>query len=319
MTTTSALARRRTLGSSDLEVSELCLGGNVFGWIATQDESFEVLDAYVAAGGNFIDTADAYSDWKPGNSGGESEAIIGNWIASRGNRDAVVIATKVGKLSTAAGLSADTIIRAAENSLARLRTDHIDLYYAHMDDRAVPLEESLGAFDSLVQSGKVRYIAASNFTGERLAEALEVSQQEGFASFIALQNHYNLMERKEYEDDIRSVVAQHGLGSLPYYSLARGFLTGKYRGDFVTDSPRAKGVEQYMNERGERVLVALESCADERGTSIASIALAWLLAQPTITAPIASARNLEQLDQLLGLSTVTLTDAEIAGLDRASA
>ena len=319
MTTTPAFTRRRTLGTSDLQVAELCLGGNVFGWTARADESFVVLDAYAEAGGNFIDTADAYSDWVAGNSGGESESIIGDWMASRGNRDSVIIATKVGKLSTAAGLAPETIVRAAENSLARLRTDHIDVYYAHMDDRTVPLEDSLAAFDSLVRAGKVRYVAASNFTGERLAEALAISEREGFASFIALQNHYNLMERKEYEEDVRGVVAEHGLGSLPYYSLARGFLTGKYRGGFVTDSPRAKGVEQYLNERGDRVLVALESCADERGTSIASVALAWLLAQPTITAPIASARNLEQLDQLVGISEVTLTPEELAGLDRASA
>jgi aryl-alcohol dehydrogenase-like predicted oxidoreductase len=319
MSDEAPLAGRRRLGRTDLQVAELCLGGNVFGWTADESDSFDVLDRYAGAGGNFIDTADAYSAWKPGNSGGESERILGDWMASRGNRDAMIIATKVGKLPGAAGLAAGNIRRAADDSLARLRTDRIDVYYAHLDDHAVPLEESLAAFDGLVREGKVRYVAASNFSAERLSAALDISASAGMASFVALQNHYNLVERAGYEDTVRAVVVAHQLGSLPFYGLARGFLTGKYREGRVVDSPRAEGVAQYVNARGERVLSALESCAKRLGTTAAAIALAWLLAQPTVTCPIASARNTEQLDELLAMTSVTLSPEDLASLDQASA
>ncbi|MBV9491274.1 MAG: aldo/keto reductase, partial [Verrucomicrobia bacterium] len=219
------------IGSTDLDVFPLALGGNVFGWTANEQESAAVLDAYVAAGGNFIDTADMYSEWAPGNSGGESEAIIGRWMKARGNRDRVSIATKVGKLSRLSGLSAKTIRIGAEASLQRLQTDRIDLYYAHADDPETPLEETLGAFDALVREGKVRYIGASNYTAPRLAEALAVSKRHGFARFVALQQHYNLMERREYEGELATVVQREGLSSVPYFALAKGFLTGKYRPD----------------------------------------------------------------------------------------
>jgi aryl-alcohol dehydrogenase-like predicted oxidoreductase len=312
-------AGRRPLGSTGLQVAELCLGGNVFGWTADVATSFDVLDAYAEAGGNFIDTADAYSAWKPGNAGGESETIIGDWMARRGNRDEVIVATKVGKLPTAAGLAPDTIRRAADDSLARLRTDRIDLYYAHLDDHAVPLEESLGALDQLVRQGKVRHIAASNFSAERLDEALAVSAEEGLAPFTALQNHYNLVERSDYEHAVRAVVEQHGLASVPFFGLARGFLTGKYREGRIIDSPRAEGVAQYLNPRGERILSALETCAQRHGATSAAVALAWLLAQPTVTSPIASARTVEQLDDLVAMTALHLTDVDLAELDQASA
>jgi aryl-alcohol dehydrogenase-like predicted oxidoreductase len=319
MSDETPLAGRRRLGRTDLQVAELCLGGNVFGWTADESDSFGVLDRYAGAGGNFIDTADAYSAWKPGNSGGESERILGDWMASRGNRDAMIIATKVGKLPSAAGLAPDNIRRAADDSLARLRTDRIDVYYAHLDDHAVPLEESLAAFDGLVREGKVRYVAASNFSAERLSAALDISASAGIASFVALQNHYNLVERAGYEDAVRAVVVAHQLGSLPFYGLARGFLTGKYREGRVVDSPRAEAVAQYVNARGERVLSALESCAKRLGTTAAAIALAWLLAQPTVTCPIASARNTDQLDELLAMTSVDLSPEDLASLDQASA
>lgn len=313
-----ALAGRRQLGSTGIEVAELCLGGNVFGWTAGAASSFEVLDAYASAGGNFIDTADSYSHWVPGNAGGESETIIGDWMAARGNRDDLVIATKVGKDPRAMGLSATNIAQQVEASLRRLRTDHIDLYYAHQDDPSVPIEDYLATFDDLVRSGKVRCIGASNYTAPRLLEALSVSQAQGWSSFAALQNHYNLVERAEYEDQMRELVASHGLASLPYYGLARGFLTGKYRGGTAVDSPRAGGIEPYLNDRGERILATVEACATRHETSAAAIALAWLLAQPTVTSPIASARNVEQLSDLLDMTAVTLTDDELAELDDAS-
>ena len=319
MSESAPFAGRRPLGGTGLQVAPLCLGGNVFGWTADEPTSYAVLDAYVGAGGNFIDTADAYSAWKPGNVGGESETIIGDWMAARGNRDQMIIATKVGKLPSAAGLSPDTIRRAAHDSLTRLRTDSIDLYYAHLDDHAVPLEDSLGAFDQLVREGKVRHVAASNFSAARLAEAIAVSAEEGLAPLVALQNNYNLAERAGYEDSVREVVDSNGLASLPFYGLARGFLTGKYRAGQIVDSPRAEGVAQYANPRGERILAALEQCAHRHGTTSAAVSLAWLLAQPTITAPIASARNTDQLDDLRAMTSLQLTTDDLAELDRVSA
>jgi aryl-alcohol dehydrogenase-like predicted oxidoreductase len=259
-----------------------------------------------------------YSCWAPGNSGGESETIIGRWMKKRGNRSKMVIATKVGKLPRLLGLSAKTVQRAAEDSLERLQTDHIDLYYAHEDDRATPLLESLAAFDGLVRSGKVRYIAASNYNAPRLAEALRASRREGFAQYVALQQHYNLMERQKYEGELADTVAAEGLGSLPYFSLASGFLTGKYRGSKV-DSKRAEGAGAYLNDKGRKVLAALDEIAAARKEAVATIALAWLVAQPAVVAPIASARTPEQLPPLLRAAEVRLTKEEVQKLSAASA
>jgi aryl-alcohol dehydrogenase-like predicted oxidoreductase len=298
------------LGNSDLDVFGLNLGGNVFGWTADQDQSFAILDAYAAAGGNFVDTADVYSAFSPGNTGGESETIIGNWFAKRGRRDDIVIATKVGNWAEHRGLSAKNIAAAADDSLRRLQTDHIDLYYAHTDDTGTPLEETLGAFDALVRSGKVRYIAASNYTAARLTQALSISDREGFARYVALQPHYNLVER-EYEQELAPLVDREGLSTLPYFGLAKGFLTGKYRSKKAGDSPRAEGALAYLDERGERVLAALDEVAHAHGVGVAAVSLAWLAAQPTVTAPIASARTLEQLAEILPFVDLNLTDDEL--------
>jgi len=303
---------------TDLDVFPLALGGNVFGWTANEEQSFAVLDAYVAAGGNFIDTADMYSSWAPGNSGGESETIIGRWMKARGNRNKLVIATKVGLLPRLPGLSAKNIQRAAEDSLARLQTDRIDLYYAHEDDRAVPLVETLGGFDALVRAGKARYIAASNYNGPRLAEALRTSRREGFAEYVALQPHYNLMERHKYEGELADTVAAQGLASFPYFALAAGFLTGKYRVGSKVDSKRAEGAGTYLNEKGRKVLAALDEIAATRKEAVATIALAWLAAQPTVVAPIASARTPEQLPPLLRSTDVHLSKEEVEKLSAAS-
>ncbi|OZM80586.1 aldo/keto reductase [Pseudonocardia sp. MH-G8] len=298
------------IGSSDLDVSRLCLGGNVFGWTADPDTSFAVLDAYVAAGGNFVDTADSYFWRKPGNSGGESEAIIGDWMASRGNRDAVVVATKVGSWPERPGLSAANITAAVEDSLRRLRTDRIDLYYAHRDDPDTAQEETADAFDRLVRAGKVRAIGASNFTAERLRSALEISARGGLASYVALQPHYNLMERDEYESSLAPLLASEGLAGFPYYALAKGFLTGKYRPDTAVDSVRSEGALAYLDDRGRSVLAALDEIAAGHEVPVAAVALAWLIAQPTVTAPIASARTVEQLEDLLPALDLQLTDDE---------
>ncbi|MER5318535.1 aldo/keto reductase [Streptosporangium roseum] len=303
---------------SELNLFPLCLGGNVFGWTADRDASFAVLDAYVEAGGNFVDTADVYSDWVPGHSGGESETIIGEWMASRGNRDQIVIATKVGSLASRPGLSAANIRAAAEDSLRRLRTDHIDLYWAHIDDAGTPLEETLGAFDSLIREGKVRNIGASNYGPERLAEALAISDRDGLARYGVLQQPYNLVER-DYEGPLRDVVAAEGLTSTPYFGLARGFLTGKYQPGVEVDSPRAGRASAYLEtERGPRVLEALDKVAAAHDVAPAAVALAWLAAQPTVAAPIASARNVEQLRPLLAVAGLTLSEDELAMLDVAS-
>lgn len=300
------------LGHTDLDVFGLCLGGNVFGWSADEQTSFDVLDAYAAAGGNFVDTADTYSR-------GESESILGRWMKARGNRDAVVVATKVAKKADRPGLSAANIRAAAEESLARLGTDHIDLYYAHEDDPSVPMEETLGAFDALVREGKARYFAASNFTALRLAEALAVSEREGFARYAALQNHYNLLERTEYESGDAPLLEREGIPSLPYFGLARGFLAGKYRPGAEVESVRAGGVERYRNERGYAVLAALDEIAAAHGTTVAAVSLAWLAARPTVAAPIASARTTQQLEQLLPFIALTLSAEETERLDRVSA
>jgi aryl-alcohol dehydrogenase-like predicted oxidoreductase len=304
------------LSTTDLNVSRLCLGGNVFGWTADEDQSFAVLDAYVAAGGNFIDTADVYSAWADGNSGGESETIIGRWLARRGTRDDVVVATKVGMLAGFNNQKRDTVLTAAERSLKRLGVDHIDLYYNHLDDADTPLEETLAAYDQLVRDGKVRYVAASNFSAERLAKALEIQEREGFAKFVALQPEYNLVSRDGFEGDLQKVVADNGLATLPYWGLARGFLTGKYRPGVEVRSARATSASKYLDEHGLQVLEVLDELAETHETTVASVALAWLAQQPTVAAPIASARTLEQLSDLVPLLNLELTQAEV---DRLSA
>ncbi|GAA5209529.1 aldo/keto reductase [Streptomyces thinghirensis] len=310
----------RKLGSSDLEVFPLALGGNVFGWTADQDASFAVLDAYTAAGGNFLDTADSYSAWVDGNSGGESETVIGKWLASRGNRGDVVLATKVSQHPEYPGLSAANIKAAADASLRRLGTDHIDLYYTHFDKPEVPVEEIIGALDELVKAGKVRHIAASNISAERLAESLAFSDREGLARYVALQPHYNLVSRDTYEGEPRDLAERAGLAAVPYYALAAGFLTGKYRPGAAVDSPRAGGAAKHLEtERGRRVLAVLDEIAEAHDAPVATVALAWLAARPTVAAPIASARTVEQLPALLGVAELSLTEGEVGRLTEASA
>ncbi|OIJ92084.1 aldo/keto reductase [Streptomyces colonosanans] len=310
----------RKLGSSDLEVFPLSLGGNVFGWTADEAQSFAVLDAYAAAGGNFVDTADVYSAWAPGNKGGESETIIGNWVKARGNRSDVVIATKVGQHPDHQGLTADTIKAAADASLRRLGSDYIDLYYTHFDRPEIPVEEIIGALDDLVKAGKVRAIGASNISAERLQESLEFSDREGLARYAALQPHYNLVSRDTYEGELRDVASRAGLAAVPYYALASGFLTGKYRPGATVDSARAEGAGKHLEtERGRRVLAALDEVAQARGAQLATVALAWLAARPTVVAPIASARTVEQLPALLAVRDLALTDEELKLLTEASA
>ncbi|MHC5259341.1 aldo/keto reductase [Streptomyces sp. UC4497] len=309
----------RKLGTSDLEVFPLSLGGNVFGWTADEATSFEVLDAYVAAGGNFIDTADVYSAWVDGNRGGESETVIGKWLASRGRRDDVVIATKGSQHPEFQGLSAANIKAAADASLKRLGTDHIDLYYTHYDKPEVPVEEIIGALDELVKAGKVRHIAASNISAERLQASLDFSDRENLARYVALQPHYNLVSRDTYEGELQDVAARAGLGAVPYYALASGFLTGKYRPGQQVDSARAAKAGAYLEtERGQKVLTALDEIAQAHDAEIATVALAWLAAQPTVAAPIASARIVEQLPALLAVADVELTQAELDRLTAAS-
>ncbi|MGW5258735.1 aldo/keto reductase [Streptomyces sp. NPDC004012] len=310
----------RKFGSSDLEVFPLSLGGNVFGWTADEAQSFAVLDAYTAAGGNFVDTADVYSAWAPGNKGGESETVIGKWIAARGNRSDVIIATKVSQHPEYKGLGAANIKAAADASLRRLGTDYIDLYYTHFDQPEVPVEEIIGALDDLVKAGKVRAVAASNISAERLQASLDFSERENLARYVALQPHYNLVSRDTYEGPLQDVAARAGLAAVPYYSLASGFLTGKYRPGTTVDSARAQGAGKHLEtERGRRVLAALDEVAQERDAQIPTVALAWLAAQPTVAAPIASARTVEQLPALLAVADLTLTEKDLARLTEASA
>ncbi|MET7348005.1 aldo/keto reductase [Streptomyces mirabilis] len=310
----------RKLGSSDLEVFPLSLGGNVFGWTADEAQSFAVLDAYTAGGGNFVDTADGYSAWVPGHKGGESETVIGKWFAARGNRSDVVLATKVSTHPEYKGLSPANIRAAADASLRRLGTDYIDLYYTHFDDASVPVEEIIGALDELVRAGKVREIAASNISAERLAESVEFSDREGLARYVALQPHYNLVSRDTYEGPLQEVASRTGLAAVPYFALASGFLTGKYRPGTTVESARAAGAGKHLDtERGIRVLAALDEVAVAHDAEVATVALAWLAARPTVAAPIASARTVEQLPALLAVADLTLTDAEVARLTEASA
>ncbi len=286
----------------------------MFGWTLDEQRSFEVLDAYAAAGGNFIDTADLYGG------GGASERIIGSWMAARGNREQLVIATKVGMSSQRPGLSAQNIAAGIEDSLERLQSGHVELYYAHQEDPDTPLEETLGAFQALIEQGKVLHAAASNYSAGRLAEALALGERSGLASYVALQPHYNLLER-DYERELRPVCEGHGLACLPYFSLARGFLSGKYRREGPdVDSPRAAGVrERYFNRRGFAVLEALEGIAAEHGASVAAVALAWLRAQPTVLAPIASATSPAQLSELMHSARLELSGEQLSRLELVSA
>jgi aryl-alcohol dehydrogenase-like predicted oxidoreductase len=311
----------RPLGNSGLRIAPLVLGGNVFGWTADEATSFKLLDAFVAAGFNCIDTADVYSKWAPGHHGGESETVIGRWLKQNSKRGQVIIATKVGyeMSETDRGLSRGYIFRAIEGSLQRLQTDHVDLYQSHKDDPATPQEETLEAYAQLIKQGKVRAIGASNFTGERLASALEISRRNNLPRYESLQPHYNLVERAEYERDLEPVCLRERLGVIPFFSLAAGFLTGKYRSAADAEGkPRAPRVMKYLNERGFRVLAALDEVAGQLHSTPTRVALAWLLARPSITAPIASATNLEQLKDLLAATELTLDPASIELLNRAS-
>jgi aryl-alcohol dehydrogenase-like predicted oxidoreductase len=313
---------KRKLGNTGIEVPPIMLGGNVFGWTVDEANSFRLLDAAFDNGLNFIDTADVYSRWVPGHVGGESETILGKWFARSGKRDQVILATKVGMDMGDGkhGLAPKYIEQAVEASLRRLQTDRIDLYQAHKDDENTPLEETLGAFDRLMKQGKVRFIGASNYSGARLRQALEVSQRNHLARYETLQPQYNLVEREPYESDLAPVVAEYGLGVIPYFSLAGGFLTGKYRSEADTKGKARAGiVAKYLNARGFAVLEALDEVAREYKTTPATVALAWLMAQPGITAPIASATNEKQLADLVAATKLTLDAASIEKLSAASA
>lgn len=312
----------RTLGRSGLQVAPLAFGGNVFGWTADEPTSFRLLDAFVDAGGNLVDTADGYSRWVPGHQGGESETILGRWFQRSGQRDRVVLATKVGMdLGPAGkGLTRAHITEAVEASLRRLQTDRIDLYQAHLDDTETPLEETLAAFAGLIRQGKVRAIGASNYTADRLEQALQISRKHGLPRYECLQPLYNLCDRAAYEDALRDLCQRVGLGVLPYYALAAGFLTGKYRTDAdVAGKPRAYKVKDYLNPRGLRILAALDAVAARARSTPARVALAWLMAQPTVTAPIASATSLEQLHDLIAATHLPLDPAALDELTAASA
>ena len=310
------------LGKTGIKVSSLCFGGNVFGWTIDEPTSFAVLDAFSDSGMNFIDTADIYSTWKPGNKGGESETILGNWMKARGNRQRLVIATKGGKPMgpDKKGLSVKYITQAVEDSLKRLQTDYIDLYQSHEQDPATPIEETLRAFTKLIEDGKVRAIGASNYGPEELKESLQVSRELGLARYESLQPHYNLVERAAFEATLEPICASHKLAVLPYWSLASGFLTGKYRSqaDF-SKSPRGKDAGKYLNDRGLAVLAALDEVAAAHDSTPTRVALAWLMARPTVTAPIASATSVEQLQDLLQSTALELTPEDIRKLDTASA
>ena len=311
----------RHLGKSGLEIAPLMFGGNIFGWTVDEPTSFTLLDAFVDAGFNAIDTADIYSRWVPGNEGGESETIIGNWLKKTGKRDQVIIATKLGieMGPDKKGLGKDYVLRAVEDSLRRLQTDYIDLYQSHTDDKETPLEETLEAYGQLIKAGKVRAIGASNYSGARLTEAREIAIAKGLPTYESLQPHYNLYDRAGYEQDMEPVVLQQGIGVIPYFSLASGFLTGKYRSeeDFGK-SARGGGMKKYLNERGFAILAALDSVAAQHNSNPARVAIAWLMARPGITAPIASATNLTQLEDLIEATRLELSEGDIETLNKAS-
>jgi aryl-alcohol dehydrogenase-like predicted oxidoreductase len=308
------------IGTSDLSVSALCLGGNTFGWTSDRDTSFAVLDAYTEAGGDFVDTADVYSAFAPGNVGGESETVLGEWFATSSRRDAVVLATKVGQHPEFRGLGADNIARAADASLERLQTDHIDLYYAHRDDPDTALEETAAAFDALVQTGKVRHIGLSNYSAERIRQWMDIADDNGFARPVALQPHYNLVRRHEFESELAPVATEFELGVMPYFALASGFLSGKYRTrDDFDDSARSGFASVYLNDESVHVLEVADEIAKAHDVAMPTVAIAWLLSKPTVVAPIASARVPEQLKALSAATTFTLSADELDRLDSESA
>ena len=313
---------RRKLGNTGFSAAPLAFGGNVFGWTADEPTSFQLLDAFVGAGFNLIDTADSYSRWAPGHTGGESEAIIGRWIAQRGRHDDVVIATKVGS-DMGLGykcLRADYIMKAAEDSLRRLNVDAIDLYQSHWDDDKTPFEETLEVYSRLIKQGKVRAIGASNLTAERLAQALGVSKEHGLPQYQTLQPHYNLYERASFEGPLADLCVRENIGVITYFSLAAGFLTGKYRSEAdLSKSPRGAGMAKFLNPRGMRILAALENVAHKLNATMAQVALAWLIRRPAVTAPIASATSLSQLAELMRAAELTLGADAIAALDEARA
>jgi aryl-alcohol dehydrogenase-like predicted oxidoreductase len=312
----------REIGRSGIKVSPVCLGGNVFGWTADEKASFAVLDAFVAGGGNFIDTADVYSTWGPGHTGGESETVLGKWLKSRGNRNKLVVATKVGSDmgNGKKGLKAAYIAQAVEDSLKRLQTDTIDLYQSHRDDADTPQEETLRAYDTLIKAGKVRAIGASNFTAARLKEALDISKKNGLPRYECLQPEYNLYDRADYETELEPVCRAEHLGVIGYFALASGFLSGKYRSeaDFAK-SQRGEDMGKYMNPRGFRILKALDEVAAEANATPAQVAIAWQSARPSVTAPIVSATKVEQAQQIVGAMGLKLSAVAIEALDRASA
>ncbi len=313
--------KRRKLGNSELEIAPLAFGGNVFGWTTDEQTSFKLLDAFHAAGFNLIDTADVYSGWVPGNRGGESETIIGRWLKHSGRREDVIIATKVGmEMRGQKGLSKSYILRSAEDSLQRLQTDYIDLYQSHMDDPRTPLEETLEAYAELIRQGKVRVIGASNYSAARLREALRASEQNNLPRYESLQPLYNLYEREPFEAELEPLCVEKSVGVISYYSLASGFLSGKYRSESdLRKSVRGGGVRKYLNERGFRILKALDEVAKRQASTPARVALAWLIARPSVTAPIASATSLEQLNDLIEATRLELDEASLRLLDEASA
>lgn len=314
--------KKRQLGNTNLHVYPITFGGNVFGWTIDEPKSFEILDGFTDAGFNFIDTADSYSHWAPGNKGGESEIIIGNWIQEKKNRDKIIIATKVGSIpgSDKKSLNKKYILKCADDSLRRLKTDYIDLYQSHYDDPETPIPETLEAYDELIKAGKVRWIGASNFSAARLKDSLTIAEQQGLPMYQTFQPEYNLYKRENYEKDFEQFVLDHQLGVINYYALAGGFLTGKYRSEEdLTKSKRGGGIKTYLNDRGFRILKALDEVSEQYNANQASVALAWLIARPSITAPIASVTTLEQLADLTKAANITLNTEDIAILDEASA
>ncbi len=313
--------QKRTIGKSDLHVAPLAFGGNVFGWTADEATTFKLLDAFVAGGFNLIDTADSYSNWAPGHQGGESETVLGNWIHARGNREQVVIATKVGgDMGEGKNLRKDYILRAVEASLKRLRTDYIDLYQTHWDDLDTPIEETLEALDQLVTAGKARWIGASNYSPERLQESMRISAAMGLSSYVSLQPRYNLFDRDVFERDYAPICEEHGLGVINYYSLASGFLTGKYRSEAdFGKSVRGSSMPKYLVPHGLKILTALDAVSERLNSTPAAVSLAWLMSRPHIAAPIASSTSISQLNELMSAAELHLSKADMAQLDEASA
>jgi len=313
---------KRKLGNSDLFVYPITFGGNVFGWTIDERKSFEILDGFTGAGFNFIDTADSYSHWVPGNKGGESETIIGNWMEQRKNRQQVIIATKVGSIpgSDKKSLAKDYILKSVDESLKRLKTDYIDLYQSHYDDAETPIENTLEVYDRLIRAGKIRWVGASNFSAARLTASLETAQRLSLPKYQTFQPEYNLYKREGYEKELEKVVIDNQLGVINYYALASGFLTGKYRSEAdLNKSQRGGGIKNYLNDRGFKILKALDQVSEQYNANPASIALAWLIARPSVTAPIASVTNLTQLEDLVKAANIRLNIEDIAILDQASA